>query len=118
MTYISDAGDAGTLISHGLAGRLPTEGSDYERMYERYRTDPSFKELVDAFVTGLGLSVLGAPSTGIVLAGQPGSPFAFRLSDLGLSTEDQQLFGLILLGIAALAYPNEQQLDSTAAEGH
>src|SRR5258708_38800594 len=104
MTTIADATDAGALISLGLAGRNPTEGSDYERIYERFRTDPGFRQLVDAFGSGLGLSIIGAPSTGIVLAGQPGSPFAFRLSDLSLSAEDQQLFGLALLGIAALAY--------------
>lgn len=116
MTTISDATDVGALISLGLAGRNPAEGSDYARIYERYRTDPVFKELVDAVASGLGLWVIGAPPTGIVLAGQPGSPFAFRLSDLGLSVEDQQLFGLVLLGIAALAYPTEQHLDATSAQ--
>jgi hypothetical protein len=116
MTVISDATDAGVLISHGLAARNPVDGSDYERIYERYRTDQFFRELVDAIAAGLGLSVVGAPPTGIVLAGQAGSPFAFRLSDLGLSTEEQQLFGLVLLGVAALAYPTEQHLDTTSAQ--
>ena len=116
MTTIGDATDAGILISLGLAGRNPTEGSDYARIYERYRTDPAFKDLVEAVASGLGLSIIGAPATGIVLAGQLGSPFAFRLSDLGLSVEDQQLFGLVLLGIAALAYPTEQHLDAMSAQ--
>lgn len=116
MTRLADATDAGTLISLGLSGRNPTDGSDYARIYERYRTDPSFKELVDGVASGLGLWVVGTPATGIVFAGQPGSPFAFRLSDLGLSAEDQQLFGLVLLGIAALAYPTEAHLDATSAQ--
>lgn len=116
MTTTSDATDAGALISLGLAGRNPTEGSEYARIYDRYRTDPGFKELVEAVAAGLGLWVIGAPSTGIVLAGQEGSPFAFRMSDLGLSSEEQQLFGLVLLGLAALAYPTEQQLDATSAQ--
>lgn len=113
---ITDATEAGLLISLGLAGRNPTEGSDYARIYERYRTNPEFKALVDAVASGLGLWIIKAPSTGIVLAGQPASPFGFRLSDLGLGAEDQRLFGLVLLGIAALAYPTEQHLDATSAQ--
>lgn len=75
-----------------------------------------FKELVASVATGLGLWVVGAPPSGIVLAAQPGSPFWFRLSDLGLSGEDQQMFGLVLLGLAALAYPTEAHLDATSAQ--
>jgi hypothetical protein len=116
MTATPDATDAGALIALGLAGRAPSEGSDYGRIYERFRTDPVFKELVEAVATGLGLWVVGAPPSGIVLAAQPGSPFAFRLSDLGLGAEDQQVFGLVLLGLAALAYPTEAHLDATSAQ--
>jgi hypothetical protein len=116
MSTSSDANDAGALISAGLAGRHPTEGSDYARVFERYRTEVPFMELVDSFVTGLGLAVVGSPPSGIVLAGQPGSPFAFRLSDLNLTTTEQQLFGLVLLGIAALAYPTDTHLDATSAQ--
>lgn len=112
----NDALEAGSLIAFGLGGRNPSEGSDYGRLFERYRTDAAFKDVVDAIALGLGLSVLGAPPSGIVLAATPGSPFAFRLSDLGLGTEDQQLFGLVLLGVAALAYPTEAQLDATSAQ--
>lgn len=116
MTTTTDANDAGALISLGLAGRHPIEGSDYARVLERYQTEVPFKELVEAVASGLGLWVVGAPPTGIVLAAQLGSPFAFRLSDLGLGTADQQLFGLVLLGLAALAYPTEAHLDTTSAQ--
>jgi hypothetical protein len=116
MTDLHDAVDVGSLIAFGLGGRNPSEGSDYGRIFERYRTDAAFKDLVDAVASGLGLSVLGAPPSGIVLAAGPGSPFSFRLSDLGLGTEDQQVFGLVLLGVAALAYPTEAQLDATSAQ--
>ena len=116
MSTHDDALEAGSLIAFGLGGRNPSEGSDYGRVFERYRTDPAFRDMVDAVAAGLGLSVVGAPPSGIVLAAGPGSPFAFRLSDLGLGTEDQQLFGLVLLGLAALAYPTEAQLDATTAQ--
>jgi hypothetical protein len=109
-----DAFDAGVLLAHGLSAKLPTDGSEYGRVYQRYRTEPGFKELVDAVARGLGLSIVAVPATGIVLAGEPGMPFAFRLSDLRLSTSEQQLFGLVLLGIAALAYPTDQQLESAS----
>lgn len=115
MTTTADAQEAGALIALGLTGRTPSEGSDYGRIFERYRTERPFAELVDAVASGLGLSVVGAPPSGLVLAAQPGSPFAFRLSDLGLAGEDQQVFGLVLLGIAALAYPTEAHLDSATA---
>lgn len=116
MSDLADAVEAGSLISFGLGGRNPSEGSDYGRIFERYRTEAAFKDLVDSVALGLGLTVVGAPPSGIVLAAGPGSPFAFRLSDLGLGTEDQQIFGLVLLGVAALAYPTEAQLDATSAQ--
>jgi hypothetical protein len=116
MSMIADATDAGALIAFGLSGRSPAEGSDYGRVFERYRTDHQFQELVDAIASGLGLWVVGAPPSGIVLAAKAGSPFSFRLSDLNLAAEDQQLFGLVLLGIAALAYPTEAHLDATSAQ--
>lgn len=116
MSAQSDAADAGSLLALGLTGRVPSEGSEYARVLARYGEETPFRELVDAFATGLGLVVVRALPTGLVLAGQPGSPFGFRLSDLGLATADQQLFGLVLLGIAALAYPTEAHLDAPAAQ--
>lgn len=116
MSAVADGADAGALVGLGLAGRSPTEGSDYGRIYERYRTEPAFRDLTDAVARGLGLFVVGAPPSGIVLAAQPGSPFAFRMSDLGLSGDDQAVFGLVLLGIATLAYPTEAHLDATSAQ--
>jgi len=116
MTATVDADDAGRLISFALGGKHPTEGSDYARVFERYRTQVPFKEFVDAFATGLGLRVLDAPTSGLILAGLPGSPFSFRLSDLNLGAKDQQLFGLVLLGLAALAYPTADHLDVTSSQ--
>jgi len=116
MTAATDADDAGRLISFALGGKHPTEGSEYARVFERYRTEVPFNELVDAFSTGLGLRILDAPPSGLIVAGLPGSPFVFRLSDLNLSGTDQQLFGLVLLGLAALAYPTSDHLDASSAQ--
>lgn len=116
MSTHADAADAGALLAYGLAGRVPGEGSEYARVLARYGEETPFRELVNAFAVGLGLVVVRSLPTGIVLAGQPGSPFGFRMSDLGLSTAEQQLFGLVLLGIAALAYPTEVHLDAPAAQ--
>jgi hypothetical protein len=116
VSAVADGADAGALIAAGIAGRTPADGSDHARIYERYRTEPAFRDLTEAVARGLGLLVVGAPPSGIVLAAQPGSPFAFRLSDLGLSSDDQAVFGLVLLGVASLAYPTEAHLDATTAQ--
>lgn len=107
-----EATDAATLVSLGLTGRIPTEGSDYGRLYDRYRTDPGFRSLTDAVAEGLGLSVIGIPQTGLVLTARAGSPFDFRLSDLRpMDPPERVVLGLVLLGIAAYAYPKPEDLD-------
>jgi hypothetical protein len=107
-----EATDAGALVSYGLTGRVPTEGSEYGRLYDRYRTDPTFRTLVDGVASGLGLTVIGTPITGIVLTARAGSPFDLRLSDLpGGDRDDRLTLGLVLLGIAAYAYPRPEDLD-------
>jgi hypothetical protein len=118
VTDLSDATAAGILIGAGFSGRTPSEGSDYGRALERYRSEVGFRNLVDSFAHGLGLTVLGTPQTGIVLAPVEGSPFAFRLSDLGsrVDSEERLLLGLALLGIAALAYPRDETLEASTAQ--
>lgn len=107
-----EATDASALVSYGLTGRVPTEGSEYGRLYDRYRTDPTFHAITDAVASGLGLTVIGTPITGIVLTARAGSPFDLRLSDLpGGDRDDRLILGLVLLGIAAYAYPRPEDLD-------
>ena len=104
---------AASLLKDVLANRPLADGSDYGRLYGRYRTDASFRELFDAIASGLELTILGAPVTGMVLAPNEGSPFDFRMSDLRPSWDpDERLIaGLVLLGIAALKFPHEEDLD-------
>ena len=81
-------------------------------MLDRYRSELRFKDVVDTMAEGLGLEVLGTPRAGIVLVPEPGGPFATRLSDLRPMDQDEKLvFGLVLVGIAAYAYPNEVDFD-------
>jgi hypothetical protein len=117
MTEMSDATAAGTLIGAGFTNRNPADGSDYGQALERYRNSQQFRELVDEFARGLGLTVLGTPRSGIVLAPIVGSPFAFRLGDLRMeNTDGRMLFGLAMLGVAALAYPRDDTLDTPGGQ--
>jgi hypothetical protein len=115
---LTDVRAAAELITFGLARRgRPVEGSDYRTLLDRYRTELRFKDVVDTMAEGLGLEVLGTPRAGIVLAPDPGGPFATRLGDLRAMTEEERLvFGLVLVGIAAYAYPNDIDFDDPEAK--
>lgn len=110
---------ASEFIAFGL-GRThrPVDGSEYRALLDRYRTDLRFKDIVDAIAQGLGLEVLGTPRSGLVLAPEPTGPFATRLADLkpGMTAEDKLVFGLVLLALAAWAYPNDVDLDDPEAK--
>ena len=110
---LTDVRAAAELITFGLARRArPVEGSEYRLLLDRYRAELRFKDVVDTMAEGLGLEVLGTPRAGIVLVPDPGGPFATRLGDLRTMDQDEKLvFGLILIGIAAYAYPNEVDFD-------
>lgn len=110
---LTDVRAAAELITFGLARRVrPVEGSEYRGLLDRYRAELRFKDLVDTMAEGLGLEVLGTPRAGIVLVPDPGGPFATRLGDLRTMDQDERLvFGLILIAIAAYAYPNEVDFD-------
>lgn len=110
---LTDVRAAAELVTFGLARRVrPVEGSEYRALLDRYRAELRFKDLVDTMAEGLGLEVLGTPRAGIVLVPDPGGPFATRLGDLRTMDQDERLvFGLILIAIAAYAYPNEVDFD-------
>lgn len=112
MIDTRDAHDAAALVAYALGGRIPSDGSEYGGLLARYRGEVEFALLVDAIASGLRLDVLGNPRTGLVLAPADGSVFDIRLGDLRPKDPDDRLvFGLVLLGVAALAYPNEEELD-------
>jgi hypothetical protein len=110
---LTDVRAASELLAFGLARTArPVDGSDYRALLDRYRTDIRFKDTVDTIAEGLGLEVLGTPRTGMVLGPESTGPFATRLADLKVMTAEEKLvFGLILLALAAYAYPSEVDLD-------
>jgi len=116
MTDLLDAQAAGQLLSYAIAARPLTDGSEYGALYGRYRADMAFRDLTDAFAGGIGLTILAAPATGLVLSPAAGSIFDLRLTDLRqMEPEERVVFGLVNLGIAALAYPREEDLDDAGA---
>ncbi len=115
---IEDVWAAAELVAFGLrTGARPTDGNAYGQLLERYRTNTAFRDAVDTVAGGLGLVVLGAPArTGLVLSTQPGSVFALRMADLrggSMAADDKLIAGLVVLGIAAYAFPHDVDLDGT-----
>ncbi|GAA2374922.1 hypothetical protein [Dactylosporangium salmoneum] len=115
---IEDVRAAAELVALGLrTGARPTDANPYGRLLERYRSQTLFRDTVDTVASGLGLVVLGAPArTGLVLSTQPGSVFAVRMGDLrstGMSADEKLIAGLVVLGVAAYAFPQEADLDSS-----
>jgi hypothetical protein len=116
--HLEDARCAGELVSHALRRGRPTDKSDYRTLLDRYGTDPAFRDLTEAFATGLGLSVLATTRTGLVLAPDVESVFAAKLTDMrntAMDSEERLIAGLALIGIAAHAYPNTVDLDDPDA---
>ncbi|WP_433213279.1 hypothetical protein ACQP00_01700 [Dactylosporangium sp. CS-047395] len=114
---IEDVRAAAELVALGLrTGARPTDANPYGKLLERYRSQTLFRDTVDTLASGLGLVVLGAPArTGLVLSTYPGSVFAVRMGDLrstGMSAEEKLIAGLVVLGVAAYAFPQEVDLDS------
>lgn len=109
----SDAGAAAALIARGLSPRLrPARDAAYEELLARHRTDVDFRELVEEIAHGLGLAVLDAGPTGLLLGPEEGSVYSLRLADYrsGMKVKDRLIHGLVHLGIAAWCYPTEASL--------
>jgi hypothetical protein len=100
----------------------PTPDSDYRVLLDRYRTDTEFAEGVAAVADGLGLLVHAASPLGLIVTGDRDGPFRVTLDNCGLPLrsspagarlQDRLLFGLVLVGIAAYAYPHGEALTET-----
>ena len=114
MTAATDAGRAAELIAFALQPKM-ARGSDerYGVLWSDYRSDEEFRDVVDAVANGLGLVVLAAADQGLIIAPMDRSAFRFRLADYqnGMDAKRRVLVGLVHLGIAAVAYPREADLE-------
>jgi hypothetical protein len=115
-----DVAAAARLLRHAITpSARPTSGSDYRLLLDRYRTDTEFAESVVAVAEGLGLRVHATSPLGLIVTGESEGPFRVTLDNCGLPLraspagtrlQDRLLFGLVLVGIAAYAYPNGEAL--------
>jgi hypothetical protein len=79
-----------------------------------------FTELVRSIADGLRLRILGPSRQGLVVVGDEDGPFAMRLDEVpqirsGSRTNDRLLVGLVLIAIAAYAYPTGTDLTDSSA---
>ena len=114
----SDVSDAAVLVRHALTATRPRDGSPYRALLDRYRTDTDFAETVRVVAEGLGLYVGALSPLGLLLTGDSDGPFKVSVDNCGLrlrSTSagkltDRRCFGLVLVAVAAYAYPNGEAL--------
>lgn len=118
MSTLADMRDMGLLFGYALQPRRrPNAGSEYRRLLDRYRSEIELRAAFDAFLGGLEMRVISDSEYGLMLGVQPESPFAFRMQDLPNITDPnlRLVAGLVVMGLAAYAYPTQQALDEQIA---
>jgi hypothetical protein len=119
---LSDISSAARLLRYAIGPKeLPRPDSQYRALLDRYRTDTAFAEIVSRIADGLGLDLRLPTPLGLLISGRADGPFAVTLDNSGLPIrtgtnrlQDRRCFGLVLLAIAAYAYPNGESLVDTA----
>ncbi|MFV2022799.1 hypothetical protein [Micromonospora sp. LOL_023] len=110
----NDHTDIGTLIAYALQPtQRPGRSHEYRRVLGRYRAESDFRIAADAVLHGLHARVLSDGDFGLVLGVSPESPFAYRVGDMPhAGTRIGRLMaGLVLVGVAAYAYPTPADLE-------
>lgn len=119
MSDLSEASKAAELIGYALDIKArPLSDSTYRALLDRYQTDDAFADKVEQLAGKLGLYVRRPTPLGLVLAGDPDGPFAVGLDNCGLSLRsgrddrrtDRLCFALVLVALAAYAYPTGEDL--------
>jgi hypothetical protein len=107
---LADITSAARLLLYALGPKeRPTAESQYRALLDRYRTDTEFAEIVSRVADGLGLELRVPTQLGLLVAGWADGPFAVTLDNSGL----------VLIALAAYAYPNGESLvDSTNPTVH
>lgn len=114
MLTETDHTDLGTLLAFALQPtQRPGRSPEYRRILGRYRTEADFRTATDAVLHGLGAIALADGEFGLILGVDAESPLAFRFSDMPHTTtrEGRLLAGLVIVGLAAWAFPSPADLD-------
>lgn len=115
---LADITTAARLVRYALGPKeRPTADSQYRALLDRYRTDTEFAEVVSRVADGLGLDLRVPTQLGLLVHGRTDGPFAVTLDNCGLPirtganrVQDRRCFGLVLIALAAYAYPNGESL--------
>ncbi|MEU6559889.1 hypothetical protein [Nocardia nova] len=115
---LADISEAARLVRYALAPKdRPTPGSQYRTLLNRYRTDVVFAEAVSRIADGLGIDIHATTQLGLLISGRTDGPFAVTLDNSGLPIrvgehrlQDRRCLGLVLVALAAYAYPNGEAL--------
>jgi hypothetical protein len=114
MFTVTDFTDLGILLAFAMRPtQRPGRSPEYRRVLARYRTEVEFRSATDAVLHGLDASALSDGDFGLILGVQPESPLAFRFSEMpNAGIKDGRLLaGLVLVGLAAWAFPTPADLD-------
>ncbi len=106
--------DAATLVRFALDRRASSFNDPEHRELRARLGDEGFRVEVHHVADGLGLEVLYAGPSGLLLSARTDSPFAPRLEDYPLtvrSAADRLCHGLIHVAVGALAYPRADDLE-------
>ena len=113
MLTAQDYTDLGILLSFALQPTKRPSSDEYKRTLARYRSEVEFRDAMNGVLEGLSVKALADGDFGLFIGVEPESPFAFRMADMPSSRKLKQrlLWGLVLLGVAAYAYPNAAELE-------
>ncbi|MFH8557449.1 hypothetical protein ACH4FE_28185 [Streptomyces celluloflavus] len=121
---LDDAEDAAKLIAFGMRPRQrPAKDRSYRALVVKYRTESSFRALVERMARGLGLKILGArEDIGLALAALPNSVYETKIEDYvrvakQRGESERLLHGIIHLAVAALAFPRPSDLANDGYTG-
>lgn len=105
---------AGRLLDFALRPRqFAGKETEYAELISLYQTSSEFRSVFGRMIQGLSMKVLEVSPRAMLLGVQPESALKVDLGDLWETDKPEMrlLRGLVVLGIAALCYPRQQDLD-------